>query len=226
VTSGGWWTGAVPVLIHRSNRTGPDRHVPAELFYSAGVERCDECGFDYAGVPVQQVAVRLEAAGPRFADALAAVAEPRTRPAPQVWSPLEYTCHVRDVLRVQGERLALALVEDDPEFSPMGRDERVVLDAYNAQDPATVLAQLAAAATELARAFGALTPAQWDRTGVYVWPTVESRTMLWLGRHTVHEVEHHLLDVARASAASSAARSAARSAGSQGPEEVSGISVR
>ncbi|WP_406044517.1 hypothetical protein OG799_08560 [Micromonospora sp. NBC_00898] len=40
----------------------------------------------------------------------------------EVWSPLEYTCHVRDVLRVQGERLALALVTEEPEFTPMGRD--------------------------------------------------------------------------------------------------------
>jgi S-DNA-T family DNA segregation ATPase FtsK/SpoIIIE len=35
------------------------------------------------------------------------------------------------------------------------------------------------------------------RTGIYHWPAVESRTLLWLGRHTVHEVEHHLLDLTR-----------------------------
>jgi hypothetical protein len=32
----------------------------------------------------------------------------RTRPAPDTWSALEYTCHVRVVLRVQRERLQLA----------------------------------------------------------------------------------------------------------------------
>src|SRR5262249_16653840 len=63
------------------------------------------------------------------------------RPAPSFWSPLDSTCHVRDVLRVQGERLALALRTDNPQFVPMGREERVILDAYNAQDPQTVLTE-------------------------------------------------------------------------------------
>ncbi|WP_438873050.1 hypothetical protein [Paractinoplanes toevensis] len=54
---------------------------------------------------------------------------------------------------------------------------------------------MAAAADELARAFAALTPAEWTRTAVYNLPTVESRTLLWLGRHTLHEVEHHLTDM-------------------------------
>ena len=57
------------------------------------------------------------------------------------------------------------------------------------------MTELAAAATGLARAFAALSPAQWDRTGIYKWPVAESRTMLWLGRHTVHEIEHHLMDL-------------------------------
>jgi hypothetical protein len=74
----------------------------------------------------------------------------------------------------------------------MGREERVIEDAYNAQDLQTVLTELTDAANDLARAFAALSPSQWSRTGVYNWPTVEARTILWLGRHTVHELEHHL----------------------------------
>ncbi len=161
------------------------------------MDHCDECGFAYDAVAAQDVPRRLGEAGPRFATALAAIGDPRRRPAPEVWSPLEYTCHVRDVLRVQGERLALALRLDDPVFEPMGREERVVTDAYNTQDPQTVLADLAGAADDLARVFATLGPPQWRRTGVYNWPTVESRTVLWLARHTLHEVEHHLLDLKR-----------------------------
>jgi S-DNA-T family DNA segregation ATPase FtsK/SpoIIIE len=161
------------------------------------VDRCDECGFVYAAVSAADLPRRLEAAGPRFVAALATVHDPRRRPAPAVWSPLEYTCHVRDVLRVQRERLALALRTDNPEFVPMGREERVTGDAYNTQAPQLVLAELSEAATGLARDFGALRPAQWSRTGIYNWPVVESRTILWLGRHTVHELEHHLMDLTR-----------------------------
>jgi DinB family protein len=159
------------------------------------VDHCDECGFSYATVSAHDLPRRLEAAGPRYAAALGTIREPRRRPAPSVWSPLEYTCHVRDVLRVQGERLALALRTDSPEFVPMGREERVTLDAYNTADPPVVLAQLAQAANDLARAFAGLRPEQWSRTGIYNWPAVESHTMLWLGRHTVHELEHHLTDL-------------------------------
>jgi hypothetical protein len=162
-----------------------------------GVDHCAECGFVYDTVPAADLPRRLSAAGPRFAAALAAIDDPRRRPAPAVWSPLEYTCHVRDVLRVQGERLALALRTDNPEWVPMGREERVTRDAYNAQEPRVVLAELTKAANDLARLVGSLSPPQWSRTGVYHWPAVETRTLLWLGRHTVHELEHHLLDLAR-----------------------------
>lgn len=161
------------------------------------VDHCDECGFTYAIISTEVLPRRLEAAGPRYVAALAMIDDLRRRPAPSVWSPLEYTCHVRDVLRVQGERLALALRTDNPEFVPMGRDKRVMLDAYNAQNPQTVLAELAEAANNLARAFGILSPSQWSRTGIYNWPTVEPRTLLWLGRHTIHELEHHLMDLTR-----------------------------
>ena len=33
------------------------------------------------------------------------------------------------------------------------------------------------------------------RTGVYNWPTREERTVTWIARHTVHEMEHHRRDI-------------------------------
>ncbi|GIE99406.1 DinB family protein [Paractinoplanes rishiriensis] len=161
------------------------------------MDHCDECGFRYSEVPAAELPARLAAAGPRFAAILSAVTQPRRRPAPAVWSPLEYACHVRDVLIVQRDRLELALAADHPVFVPMGRDERAVLEAYNSQEMHLVLAALTGAAHRLARAFSALTPHEWERTGVYNWPTVEARDLLWLGRHTLHEVEHHLMDLRR-----------------------------
>jgi S-DNA-T family DNA segregation ATPase FtsK/SpoIIIE len=32
---------------------------------------------------------------------------------------------------------------------------------------------------------------------MYNYPTAQRRTLTWVGRHTVHEVEHHLLDITR-----------------------------
>jgi S-DNA-T family DNA segregation ATPase FtsK/SpoIIIE len=77
----------------------------------------------------------------------------------------------------------------------MGREERVVNDRYNEQDPAVVAAELMAAAAVLALDFAALDDAGWRRVGVYNWPERAERSMLWLGQHTVHEGEHHLGDV-------------------------------
>jgi hypothetical protein len=161
--------------------------------------RCDECGYDYNEVGRDEVAPRIRAFGPRYAEVLAGRAhdELRSRPAPDVWSPLEYACHLRDVFRAQRQRIALSLEQDTPEYPSMRRDERVLEERYNEQEPAMVLDELTAAADELARALEDLDDAGWQRTGIYSYPTRELRTLEWIGRHTIHEGEHHLLDVAR-----------------------------
>ena len=159
------------------------------------MNRCAECGFDYATAGPDS----LPAYGPLYAEALTGSGDPRRRSAEGVWSPLEYACHVRDVLRVQRERVLLALAEDDPVFTPMGRDELVVTSAYNRQDPAAVLAGLTAAAADLAAVFASLQPEDLSRTGTYTWPEEAVRSLDWLGRHSVHEAEHHLLDIRRQS---------------------------
>ncbi|WP_192579970.1 DinB family protein [Micromonospora sp. AMSO31t] len=162
------------------------------------MDRCDECLFVYSTLDDGEVPQRLHDLAGRYPAALHGAPDPRRRPAPEVWSPLEYACHVRDVFRVQGERLALALRVDEPEFPPMGRDELVVSERYNMQDPEVVLADLATAAHGFAARFAALGATELARTGVYPWPRREARTLRWLGRHTVHEAQHHLLDIRRA----------------------------
>jgi hypothetical protein len=165
---------------------------------------CDECGFDYDGVPDAEVADRLRSFGRRYRAPLTRglpgeVLDDlvRKRPAPDVWSALEYACHVRDVFAGQRGRMALALAEDRPSFEPMGRDERVVRDRYNEQDPAAVADALAANADAMADACLALTDAEWDRTGIYGYPAPTERSLRWVARHTIHEGHHHLLDVGR-----------------------------
>jgi S-DNA-T family DNA segregation ATPase FtsK/SpoIIIE len=157
---------------------------------------CDECGLVYATISPVEIPGALRAFGPGYGSRLGEEpARLRSRPSPAVWSVLEYACHVRDVLEVQRERLALALVEDRPTFVPMGRDARVVDGRYNEQDPSAVAHQLAVNAEAIAAAFAALGPAEWERTGIYNWPTSAERSMLWLGQHTIHEGRHHLRDI-------------------------------
>ncbi len=161
--------------------------------------RCDECGYDYDGPTREEIAERLRGLGPRYADLLGdrSDAELRTRPSPDVWSPHEYACHIRDVLRTQTARIAVALEEDTPVFTPMGRDELVTQRRYNEQDPDGVMAEITSAADELARAFESLDESGWTRTGIYTYPTREERTLEWVGRHTIHEGAHHVMDIER-----------------------------
>jgi hypothetical protein len=161
------------------------------------VDRCDECAFVYDELALVDVAATLRSVGPRYEVRIAGASdvEVRTRPRADVWSVLEYECHVRDVLRVQRDRVALALVEERPDFTPMRREARVVNDRYNEQDPAVAAAEITEAANALASAVEVLTPSQWERTGIHHWPATSERTVAWLARHTVHECEHHLRDI-------------------------------
>lgn len=161
------------------------------------MDRCEECGYEYdmekaatAGRAIQRGAgelqnlLRTTPAG-----------ELRVRQSAEVWSPLEYGCHVRDVLLVQRERLLLARREVRPSLAQMGRDERVEHDGYAEQEPEDVARQLGDAALMFANDLDRLTPADWSRTLMYNFPEPSERTLRWVAVHTVHEVEHHLADV-------------------------------
>ena len=159
------------------------------------MERCSECGFAYVleGAPDSGPAI-VEGA-----TALAAILtdgpESRVRPEPRTWSPLEYGCHVRDVLLVQRERVLAARRVDCPSFDPMGRDERVEHDGYAQQEPGDVARQLTDAAGLFANVMARLGPLDWERTAIYGYPERRERSLRWVAVHTEHEVRHHLLDV-------------------------------
>lgn len=121
----------------------------------------------------------------------------RSRPEPDVWSPLEYACHVRDVLLIQLGRVARGLAEDTPSFEPMGRDERPARLHYKEQNPVVVREQVLDAAAALADVFDGLSEDQLARTVTYNWPVEMIRPLRWVGRHTVHELIHHRADIER-----------------------------
>ena len=173
------------------------------------MDRCEQCGFVYDATPTSDVSQRVRSLPPRYAPELRAAERDslaRTRPQPGTWSALEYTCHVRDVLIVQRERLHLALRQERPVFAPMRRDERAVEERYNDQPVETVLEELAEAAERFAGALEQLDDQQWRRTGIYPWPEPAERSVAWLARHTLHEGLHHLEDIITGVAAVRAAQ--------------------
>jgi len=160
------------------------------------VERCDQCGFTYDENTATTAASAIRAGTAQLTAILKdGPAELRTRCEPARWSPLEYACHVRDMLLVQRERLLAARRAGRPECEPMGRDERVELDGYAGQDPADVARQLRDAARLFANDLDRLSATDWDRTVIYTYPHRAERSLRWLAIHTMHEVRHHLLDV-------------------------------
>jgi DNA segregation ATPase FtsK/SpoIIIE, S-DNA-T family len=164
------------------------------------MDAADECGFVYDAVENAAVPDALRAAAATVADLLSrpqlADAVLR-RPEPAVWSALEYGGHLRDVCLAQRDRALLALVVDAPSFAPMYRDERVGLARYNDDDPAVVAAELVMAADLFARLLERLDADQLARPCIYNYPEPARRDVGWVGRHTLHEVIHHLADVRR-----------------------------
>lgn len=155
---------------------------------------CPECGFQAGSVAGSEVAGLLRETAASWQVALAGV-DVQHRPAPAVWSVLEYGTHCRDVYLIFGDRLRLLLEQDDPEFANWDQDATALEKRYWAGDPAVVAAELGAAAESAAQAFDGVAGQQWSRTGRRSNGSVF--TVVSLGRYLVHDLVHHLHDIGR-----------------------------
>jgi DinB superfamily len=160
--------------------------------------QCTQCGFGYDLTQATTAAATInELVGAAVAVLRDRTVDVRSRRQPALWSPLEYGCHLRDVLLVQRERVLAALRADRPDYPAMGRDERVVHDGYADQEPLDVARQLADAAQMFCHLLGRLSDDDWDRTLLYHFPETSERSLRWVAVHTLHEAQHHLGDITR-----------------------------
>lgn len=152
---------------------------------------CEECGFDATAFPVEEIP-RLIHDNTRAWSAALATEDVAVRPAPEIWSPLEYACHVRDVHRLFDERVTRMLVEDDPLLPDWDQDAAAVQGDYISQDPVDVELGLIESAAAVAGRYATLSDDQWQRPGrrTHGPVTVESQARVHL-----HELVHHLYDV-------------------------------
>lgn len=157
---------------------------------------CAECGFDWEG-DADAVVDEVAALAPRFISAIVELDEEelRARPAPGVWSALEYLVHMRDVVLFYGNRIARVLNEDRPQFESRNFGALAEIERYNDQDPASVASELRAAGAEVAATLVRLAPEQWSRCGIRTMGGDVS--LLMLGRRLAHESVHHALDIER-----------------------------
>jgi DinB superfamily len=153
---------------------------------------CPECGFDARGFPradIPQMIVENAAEWRVHLDRDDAAHRPRD----DVWSPLEYACHVADVYRIYDGRLQLMLEHDDPLFPNWDQDATAVERDYAGQEPQQVVVEVRDAARRIAQRFATVEGAQWERRGRRsdgAHFTVES-----IARYMIHDVIHHLYDV-------------------------------
>lgn len=159
---------------------------------------CPECGLDPQALPRASVAPMLRDNARAWHAVLTGATPVRgttvvARPADDVWSALEYGCHVRDVFRLYDQRLRLMLEQDDPQFPNWDQDATALADRYDEQDPAAVADELVAASAVLAADLERVDEGDWERTGNRsdgARFTIES-----FARYLIHDPVHHLYDV-------------------------------
>ena len=155
---------------------------------------CPDCAYDSSAVVLRDIGMSIRDIASQWEVILLHPGATK-RPVENVWSPSEYGCHVRDVMRMADFRLELMTTEDDPMFTNWNQDETAVAERYDLQDPLIVRRELAIAADLLAERFDGITAGQWSRSGLRsdgTRFTVES-----FSRYFLHDPIHHLWDVSR-----------------------------
>ena len=150
---------------------------------------CAGCGFDASTVAADQLPELVRA----LTRPWARVALLHERPEPSTWSPLEYACHVHDVLEVFAGRFELILAEEDPLLPNWDQDQAAITGAYPAQEPAEVGAGISTWTEALVEQLRRYQGSDWDRSTRR--SDGASFTALTLGRYLAHDLAHHLHDV-------------------------------
>ena len=153
---------------------------------------CPDCAYDSQQIVPRDIGTQLRDIATQW-EVILIHPDVRQRPLPNVWSALEYACHVRDVFSIFDMRLDLMLNEDGPTFANWDQDVTAITERYDLQDPLIVRRQLTIAANQLAERFESVSGAQWSRIGLRsdgATFTIES-----FGKYLLHDPIHHLWDV-------------------------------
>jgi hypothetical protein len=160
-------------------------------------ETCGACAFDGDQYDDAALLAELRSLGPRWR-ALLATAGPnlRTRPEPDVWSPIEYAAHSRDITALHAFGVDEALTRDEPVYPPLASEELIETAAagYADADPDAVVADLDAQARRLAALAEKAGSANWYRGLTIGSDRMDVRRLL---EHGLHDSVHHLRDVER-----------------------------
>lgn len=173
----------------------------AALRGRADAETCEECGFDSRDWRVRDAVALLRALGAwwRLATDGYGPEALNRRPAPAVWSPLEYGVHSALVVGAVREGIERILAEDGVELVPPPPAPGASAD----DAPASL--ELSAVVADVEREAGRLVAVAedapegaWDHSGHVSGETLTAAAALF---HASHDASHHLMDVGRGLAA-------------------------
>jgi len=160
---------------------------------------CPECGLDYGTLHPPFAITAIKSFPRRYSEALAPSsgtedndAVIRTRPAPAVWSALEYSAHAADLMHEFTTILQRMNDEDKPELPFNDPDEQVVSQKWNEQAKDAVLERMKTGADALVKQAERVDAEGWKRTATFEWG---ERDLLIMLQNAVHEGVHHLRDV-------------------------------
>jgi hypothetical protein len=163
---------------------------------------CPECGLDYDTILPPDAVAAMGSYPRRYGELLPARDDDekpdgviRRRPAPEVWSALEYTMHVAEVVDALSDAVREMTSKDHPTLSDWPDPDARAVDAkYNERDREDALALLRAACEKAGSTFKGVPNDSWSKTAVFPWGERDAITMM---RNAVHESYHHLRDVAK-----------------------------
>lgn len=154
---------------------------------------CSDCAYDASRVVPRDIGLTIREIASQW-DAVLVHPQCVIRPQPNIWSALEYGCHVRDVFRLFDKRLVMMLTLDTPTFANWDQDKTAVDDRYDLQDPVVVRREIVFAGDQLADRFDSVADAEWGRKGLR--SDGATFTINTFGRYLLHDPIHHLWDVA------------------------------
>ena len=163
--------------------------------------KCPECGLDYDTISPRDAVLAVRTYPRRYRSLLTHF-DPdedvdeviRRKPAPDVWSALEYTVHVAEVLDLTAPTIRQIVSEDNPQLYFFDSDEQAAAQLYNDWPLLRALGELESACADLSSAIEFVEPEEWSRVGTFEWGQREAIDM---ARNAVHEGSHHLRDVQR-----------------------------
>jgi hypothetical protein len=160
-------------------------------------EACAACGFDGASYDDRALLAALRNLGTTWRTQMNASGSAlRVRPAPEVWSAIEYAAHSRDVTALHAFGVEQALITEEPNFPSIDGEDliRSAAASYRDADPVQVVDGLEGEATRMVRLADEAGTQVWSRGLTIGGSRMDVRRLL---EHALHDSVHHLVDVKR-----------------------------